>query len=123
MITTDQVAEHLATFGFQAPAFILQAAVNKVMAVEACLLGAGLSEDDVMLAQCYAAAIIAAGHSQRQIQSEHAPSGASRAFRYSDRGLRDVRQALRMLDTGNCLMPLLPPIGRTVMVVTQGAET
>lgn len=108
MATIDQINQVLATFGIAVPEFIVQAALDKVASVSACITG-NYGAADQLLIECYAAALIAGGSGCRQVASQHAPNGASQSFKYSDRGMEDLRRALETLDTSGCTSSIVPP--------------
>jgi hypothetical protein len=110
VITADQAAEYLdATLGVSVPSFLMDAAVVKVAAAEPAMLAAGYSSADTILIQCMATALIAAAGAPRRIQSQGAPSGASRSFKNADNALTALRRALAALDTKATTAALVGP--------------
>jgi len=108
MITTAQAAEYLdQALGIAVPSFIVQAAVDKVAAVEAAL--SVYTAADQILIESMAVAIIAAGGAPRRIQSQGAPSGASRSFKNADDALTALRRQLAALDTAGIVTDLVGP--------------
>lgn len=121
MITSAQATEYLdKALGVSVPSFIVDAAVAKVGAVEASLVSAGYSSTDQLLIQCMAVAIIAAAGAPRRIQSQGAPSGASRSFKNEDGALSALRRSLAALDTAGIMADVVgpdPSMGSLLMVV------
>jgi hypothetical protein len=121
MITSAQATEYLdKALGVSVPSFIVDAAVAKVGAVEADLVDAGYSSTDQLLIQCMAVAIIAAAGAPRRIQSQGAPSGASRSFKNEDGALSALRRSLAALDTAGIMDDVVgpdPSQGTLLMVV------
>ena len=110
MISTTQAAEYLdKTLGISVPSFVLSAAVEKVEAVEPDMVAAGYDDATQTLIQAYAVAIIAAGGDPRRINSQSAPSGASRSFKNGDAALSALRRALEALDTAGTVTDLVGP--------------
>lgn len=106
MITTTDLKNYLTQLGVTVPDFMLQAMVNKANATEACLIGAGVSEDDITLILMYSAAVLAMQAQGRQITSQSAPSGASQSYKYGDT-LNGLKAQIRALDTTGCTSALL----------------
>lgn len=120
MITATQAQQYLdMALGVGMPAFIVEAAVAKVATAEAAMTTAGYSASDQTLIQCYAVAIIAAAGDPRRLQSQGAPSGASRSFKHSDTALAALRRSLAALDTAGTVSALVgtDPAGATLFMV------
>lgn len=121
MITAEQAAEYLdASLGVSLPTFILQAAVDEVAVLEPAMVDAGYSATKRTLVQSMAVAIVAAAGDPRRIQSQGAPSGASRSFKNSDKALSVLRRSLAAQDTAGITTVLVGPDpagGTMVMVV------
>lgn len=110
MITSTQAQQYLdQALGVGVPSFIVQAAVDKVEAVESDMVAAGYSEFDQILIQSMAVAIIAAAGAPRRIASQGAPSGASRSFKNTDDALSALRRSLTALDTAGTVSDLIGP--------------
>lgn len=110
MISSAQAAEYLdKTLGISVPSFVLTAAVEKVEAVEPAMIAAGYSEADQVLIQAMAVSIIAAAGAPRRINSQGAPSGASRSFKNDDAALSALRNSLEALDTAGTVAALVGP--------------
>lgn len=110
MITTTQAADYLdQALGISLPSFVVSAACEKVEAVEPAMFDAGYSEADITLLQCMAVAIIASGGAPRRVQSQGAPSGASRSFRHTENALTQLRRQVAALDTAGTLTATLGP--------------
>ena len=108
MITTAQAAEYLdMALGISLPSFIVQAAVDKIAPAEAAMASAGYSSADQVLVQSMAVVIVAAAGAPRRIQSQGAPSGASRAFMNSADALAALRRQLAELDTAGTVTDLV----------------
>lgn len=110
MISTTQASQYLdQALGVAVPSFILDAAVAKVAAAESSMTSAGYSASDITLMQAMAVAIIAAAGAPRRIQSQGAPSGASRSFKNAENALTALRRALAALDTAGTVAALVGP--------------
>jgi hypothetical protein len=110
VITTAQAAQYLdQALGVTLPAFLVQAACDKVEAAEPAMLAAGYSESDQVLIQCMAVSLIAAAGAPRRIQSQGAPSGASRSFKNADDAMTALRRSLAALDTAGTVAALVGP--------------
>lgn len=110
MIIATQAAEYLdKALGISVPSFVLAAAVEKVEAVEPDMAAAGYSDADQALIQTFAVAIIAAAGAPRRINSQGAPSGASRSFKNDDEALSALRRSLEALDTAGTVAELIGP--------------
>lgn len=110
MITAEQAAEYLdASLGVSLPTFIVQAAVDEVAALEGAMTTAGYSATKLVLVQSMAVAIVAAAGDPRRLQSQGAPSGASRSFKNSDKALSALRRSLAAQDTAGITTALVGP--------------
>lgn len=110
MITAAQAAQYLdQSLGVTLPAFVVQAACDKVEAAEPAMLAAGYSESDRVLIQCMAVSLIAGAGAPRRIQSQGAPSGASRSFTNADDAMTALRRSLAALDTAGTVAELIGP--------------
>lgn len=120
MITSTQARQYLdEALGVGVPSFIVDAAVSKVATAEAAMVSAGYSEHDQVLIQCMAVALIAAAGSPRRIQSQGAPSGASRSFKNPDGDLSALRRSLDSLDVARTVADLIgvDPLSGVLMMV------
>jgi hypothetical protein len=120
VISTAQAAEYLdSALGISVPSFVLAAAVETVEGAEPAMATAGYSEATQVLVQTYAVAIIAAGGDPRRINSQNAPSGASRSFKNADAALAALRRTLEALDTAGTVAALVgpDPAANTVFLV------
>jgi len=95
--------------GITLPEFIVQAAMDKFETVETALDDAGYSDADKTLMAAMAITIIACAGAPRRIQSQGAPSGASRSFKNIDNALSALRRSLLGLDTAGVLTDLIGP--------------
>lgn len=110
MISTAQASEYLdKTLGIAVPGFLLTAAVEKVEAAEPAMQTAGYSEADQILIQAMAVALVASVGDPRRINSQGAPSGASRSFKNSDAALTALRRSLAALDTAGTVAAIVGP--------------
>lgn len=107
-LTTEQAAEYLAEIGLSLPSFMLAALVSKVNSVDACLDGAGYSDDDALLIKVYLFAMVAITGGARRIKSQSGLNGASRSFDYGMSQFREIRSMLQSLDTSGCTTSLQP---------------
>jgi hypothetical protein len=110
VITSAQARQYLdQALGIAVPDFIVDAAVAKVATAEAAMAAAGYSAQTQLLVQTYAVALIAAAGAPRRIQSQGAPSGASRSFKTQDDALTQLRRSLAGLDTAGTVTALIGP--------------
>lgn len=107
MVTLAQLKEFLASFGITVPDFILAQIIEKVSATEACMVGAGYSDADILLISTYCAAALAISASGRVVTSQSAPSGASQSFKTRDTLLSQMRSMVDSLDTTGCTDALI----------------
>ncbi|AKJ41794.1 hypothetical protein [Pragia fontium] len=105
-VTAEQVNQQLSALGYEAPAFIIDAYLCKVNAIDACLDGAGYDDCDQLLIKVYAVVLMLASSDVRKVVSQSGPSGASRSFKYFDDGRASLRSALMMLDSAGCTASL-----------------
>ncbi len=120
MITASQATQYLdQALGITLPAFVVSAAVEKVEAAEPAMVAAGYTEPTQIMVQCMAVAIIAAAGAPRRIQSQGAPSGASRSFKHTDDALTQLRRALSAIDTAGTVATLVgaDPAAATLLMV------
>lgn len=120
MISSAQASQYLdQALGVSVPDFIVQAAVDKVAPAEAAMAAAGYTAADQVLIQSMAVALIASAGDPRRIQSQGAPSGASRSFKNFDASLTALRRSLAALDTAGTVTDLLgiDPAGATLFMV------
>lgn len=95
MITLTQAKQYMdASLGVSMPDFIVQAAVDRVAAVD---LSAYTAPEQVLL-QSMAVCIVACGGQPRRIASQGAPSGASRSFTNDAKALSILRKQLATAD-------------------------
>lgn len=121
MISTAQAAAYLdETLGITVPGFLLSAVVERVEAAEPDMIDAGYDDATQILIQSMAVAIIAAAGAPRRVQSQAAPSGASRSFKNHDNALSALRRSLAALDTAGTVADLVgpDPAAGTLLLVT-----
>lgn len=100
MISLAQATAYLdEALGITVPSFVVQAAVDDVAALEAAMVTAGYTSATIVRIQAMAVAIVAGADSARRIQSQGAPSGASRSFKNADDAITALRRTLSGLDT------------------------
>lgn len=108
MITEAQAQEYItATLGASVPGFIIQAAIDEVATVENLMVSAGYSSSKQTLVQCMAVTIIACAGNPARIQSQSAPSGASRSFKHFDDALSALRKSLAHNDTASTVSQII----------------
>jgi hypothetical protein len=109
MISTTQAAEYLdQMLGIKVPSYLLAAAVERVESAEQAMTTAGYDEPKQILVQSMAVALVVGGD-PRRIQSQHAPSGASRSFKNADKDLTALRRTLAALDTAGTVTDIVGP--------------
>lgn len=109
MITNAQAAEYMATsYGIAVPSFILDAAISQVASVESAMISAGYTPAAIVLMQAMAVTLIAtANGAPQRIQSQGAPSGASRSFFNDPKAMLKLQQALEDQDPLAILGPII----------------
>lgn len=121
LITLAQAKQYLDfALSVTMPDFVVQAAIDKTSPYLPDLVTAGYSTTDQLMIQCMAVALIAVGGTPRRLTSQHAPSGASRGFKVSDRDLQALRRALAALDVAGILAAVVgpDPTANTLFMVT-----
>jgi hypothetical protein len=110
MITSAQATQYLdQALGVVLPGFLIDAAVAEVATTEASMVTAGYSATKQVLVQSMAVAIVAAAGDPRRLNSQAAPSGASRSFKNSDKALSALRRSLAALDTAGTVTDIVGP--------------
>jgi hypothetical protein len=121
MLTLAQATAYLdEMLGITVPGFVLEAAIADVAALEPAMAAAGYSAATMVRIQAMAVAIVAGADFARRIQSQGAPSGASRSFASRDDALTALRRALSALDTSGITSAIAgpdPSVG-TLLLVT-----
>lgn len=120
MITSAQARQYLdQALGIAVPDFIVDAAVAEVAAAETAMDAASYSATKKVLVQSMAVAIKASAGSARRIQSQGAPSGASRSFKNIDNALTLMRRELAALDTAGTVAAIVgaDPASNTLFMV------
>lgn len=117
--TVSDLTEYLTELGYTLPSKMLDCLLAKAEAARTCMVGAGYDECSQDLAVTYLAAMLAISSGARRIKSQTAPSGASRSFDYAADQLRQLRQALVIVDPRGCTSKLQPadPSGRAALIV------
>jgi hypothetical protein len=111
-VTVQDVREYLDTQQITMLDRMIQAMINKVMAKEPCMTGAGYTDDDVYMIVCYLCSMVGLTASgDGRIRSQASPSGASRSFHYRATGesWKGLKNALLALDPAGCIADLIPP--------------
>lgn len=110
MISVEQAAQYLdEALGITVPGFFVSAAVARVSDVEDAMFSAGYGDEQVTMIQSMTVAILAAAGAPRRIQSQGAPSGASRSFKHTDNALSALRRSLRAMDPAGTTLALVGP--------------
>ena len=110
MITVTQAKQYLdQALGVSVPDFLVSAAVDRIEATEPAMSAAGYDEATMTQVQTLAVAIVATAGAARRIQSQGAPSGASRSFKYPDADLSALRRTLLALDTAGTVAAVVGP--------------
>lgn len=110
MITSAQAALYLdQALGVVLPGFLVDAAVADVAVAEPAMVTAGYSVSTQLRVQVMAVAIVAAAGDPRRLNSQSAPSGASRSFKNADKALSALRRSLAALDTAGTVTDIVGP--------------
>lgn len=109
MITAAQATQYISdTVGASIPGFIVDAAVARVAVIEPDLIAA-YDASTVVMIEAMAVTIIACAGAPRRIQSQGAPSGASRSFTNDAKALSALRKSLSALDSARIAASLTGP--------------
>lgn len=121
MITSLQAAQYLdQALGISVPGFFLDAQHARVAAIEPAMIDAGYSAEQRIIIQSMTVAVLAAAGAPRRIQSQGAPSGASRSFKHADNALSALRRSLTAADPAGVTRALVgtdPSAASLMMVV------
>ena len=110
MITEAQATEYISTaLGASVPGFIVQASIAEVATAEAAMVAAGYSVAKRTMVQSMAVAILACAGNPARIQSQGAPSGASRSFKHSEDALSALRKSLAHHDSASTVATIIGP--------------
>lgn len=112
-VTASEATGFLSELGFSIPTALLTPIICRVDSIDPCLDGFGYDDCAVQLIKFYAIALMAIGSGARRIQSQSAPSGASRSFMYDGNAVTWLRDSLRALDVGGCTDSLPITAGET----------
>lgn len=109
MPTLEQLKQYLATLGYEAPDFILEAWLEAVGGMADCL-AAHYPPATARLIALYTLGLYAVASGDRYVGSQSAPSGASRSFRFLPMAERWAGQLslLRLLDRYGCADSYIP---------------
>lgn len=123
-MTTTEATAYLDQLGLSLPTPILSALVAKVGSIDACMTEKGYSADDQELIRYYLTGLLAISSGGRRVKSQSAPSGASQSYSYGtlSEQMRQLKAALRLLDTEGCTTDLIPaePGPTAAMYVVSG---
>lgn len=121
MISLAQATAYLDdALGITVPSFVVQAALDDVALLEPAMITAGYTAATRVRIQAMAVAIVAGADSARRIQSQGAPSGASRSFKQADDAIQALRRTLTGLDTEGITAGVVgpDPTTGTMLLVT-----
>jgi hypothetical protein len=109
MPTIDELREYLASIGITPPDFMLQAWLDAVASMQACL-AEHYPASMAKLIALYALGLYGIATGDRYISSQTAPSGASQSFRYKalDERWKSQVSLLNQFDKYGCAGPFLP---------------
>lgn len=123
-MTATEAAAYLSELGLQLPAPLLDALVLKIDAIDTCMTEKGYTTFDKSLIRYYAIGLLAITSGGRRVQSQSAPSGASRSYSYGSlvEQQRQLTNALRLVDIDGCADDLIPaePGGKAGLWVARG---
>ena len=110
MISVEQAAQYLdEALGITLPGFFVSAAVSRVSDIEDAMFDAGYTDEQVTMIQSMTVAILASAGAPRRLQSQGAPSGASRSFKHTDNALSALRRSLKAADPKGTTLALVGP--------------
>lgn len=109
MPTLDELRIYLSTLGLTPPDFMLQAWLDAVIDMQACL-NEHYPASMAKLIALYALGLYAVATGDKYVSSQTAPSGASQSFRYNNLTDRWRMQMtlLNQFDKYGCAGPFLP---------------
>lgn len=110
-LTLEDARTFLDSLGITIVDPLLQLIVNKINAIDACMNGAGYSQDDAGLIKYYLLALLGINQTTRTVTSRRAPSGAAQSFAFGtpSQGYRQYLGLLQLLDHSGCTDSLIPP--------------
>lgn len=109
-VSLGQVNQYLdQVLSMTLPSFVVQAALTKVEALEPAMTTAGYDADTITLVTVMATCVVAAAGAPRQVSSQSAPSGASRAFQLQANAMSALRRSLEGLDTAGTVTDIVGP--------------
>lgn len=109
-VSLGQVNQYLdQVLSMTLPSFVVQAALAKVETLEPAMTTAGYDADTITLVTVMATCVVAAAGAPRQVSSQSAPSGASRAFRLQANAMSALRRSLEGLDTAGVTAAVVGP--------------
>lgn len=120
MPTIDELRTYLATLGITPPDFMLEAWLEAIVDMQACLTE-HYTPNIAKLIALYALGLYGVASGDRYVTSQSAPSGASQSYKYATLADRWKMQTglLRQLDKYGCAAPFLPadPTSNSIMVM------
>lgn len=113
MITIEQAKEFLSGYGVQVPEVLLQAIVDTVNGIEPCLDGytPAYTASQKLMIMLYAVGVLAMSAATRVVDSESAPSGASRGFHIYENALKSLKSSLAAMDKSGCTAEIIAAAG------------
>lgn len=111
MLTVEQAKQYLASVGVVLPDFLLEALVEQVNTVEACLVEHGATPSQITLVLLYLIGLMGVAQGDRYVTSQRAPNGAARSFKFQSVGdrWRGLYGMLKGVDLWGCTDALIPP--------------
>lgn len=120
MPTIDELRTYLATLGITPPDFMLEAWLEAIADMHACL-AEHYNPGVAKLIALYALGLYGVAAGDRYVTSQSAPSGASRSYKYATLADRWKAQTslLNQFDKYGCAAPFLPadPTANTIMAM------
>lgn len=109
VLTLVQARAYLQSLGADVPDDMLEDALATVTTAVPAMQAAGYDAPTMRRVQRMAVALVAAPGGPRRVQSQGAPSGASRSFKYGDQDFSALRRSLRALDRAGTVAEIVGP--------------
>ena len=120
MPTIDELRTYMATLGITPPDFMLEAWLEAIADMQACL-AEHYPPSVAKLIALYALGLYGVAAGDRYVTSQSAPSGASQSYKYATLADRWKMQTslLNQFDKYGCAAPFLPadPTANTIMAM------
>lgn len=110
MLMLAQAQEILAALGIKLPDLVVQALVDQVNSVYACLQAQGYPDSTITLILTYLLSLLGVVSAYKYVSSERAPSGAARSYKFGTlaEGYAQFVGLIELWDKSGCTADLIP---------------